>query len=44
MMGEGLMVLDEDNDWLALGRKQFEAAYADEDAVYEQLILEAHGR
>jgi len=29
---------EEDSTWRAEGRRQFEAAYAPEDAVYEQLI------
>jgi hypothetical protein len=28
----------EDSAWRAAGRRQFEAAYAPEDSVYEQLI------
>jgi len=31
---------DEDKFWLEEGRKRFEAAYAPEEAVYEQLMEE----
>jgi hypothetical protein len=31
---------DEDTRWRALGRERFEAAYAPEDAIYEQLMDE----
>ena len=30
-------ISDDDNAWRAAGRRQFEAAYADDDAVYERL-------
>ncbi len=33
-----------DDAWRALGRQQFEAAYAPEDSVYEQLMDEASAR
>ncbi len=29
---------DSDGSWRTVGRERFEAAYAPEDAVYEQLI------
>jgi hypothetical protein len=29
---------DRDDAWQAAGRRRFEAAYADEDSVYEQLV------
>ena len=35
---------DDDDEWRALGRMRFESTYIDEDAIYEQLINEAHGR
>lgn len=35
---------DEDRVWRAQGRERFEAAYAPEDAVYEQLMDEAPTR
>jgi hypothetical protein len=35
---------DEDGVWRAQGRRQFEAAYAPEDAVYDQLMDEASTR
>ena len=31
-------VSEEDSNWRTAGRRQFEAAYAPEDSVYEQLI------
>lgn len=31
---------DEDSAWRAQGRERFEAAYAPEDAIYEQLMDE----
>jgi hypothetical protein len=31
---------DEDGAWRALGRQRFEAAYAPEDSVYDQLVHE----
>ena len=48
--GEQLQVVllwgvpSEDNAWRAAGRRQFEAAYAPEDSVYEQLIDETPTR
>jgi hypothetical protein len=45
--GETLQVVlhwgssDDDADWHAAGRQQFEAAYGDEDSVYEALIHDA---
>ncbi len=46
--GESLRVVlkraDEDAAWRAQGRKQFEAAYAPEDSIYEQLMDEAPTR
>ena len=33
-----------DDAWSTLGRQRFEAAYADEDAVYEQLMDDAARR
>ena len=44
--GEQLQVIllwsvsGEDNEWCAVGRRQFEAAYSPEDSIYEQLIDE----
>lgn len=35
VLWEGLKV---DPDWRSLGRRSFEAAYGEEDSVYEQLI------
>jgi len=35
---------DEDLAWRTSGRRQFEAAYAPEDSVYEQLIDDAATR
>ena len=35
---------DEDAAWLAQGRERFEAAYAPEDSVYEQLMDETPTR
>jgi hypothetical protein len=29
---------DEDRVWLEVGRRHFEAAYAPEDAIYDQLL------
>ncbi len=49
-LGEQLQVVvlwetpDLDAAWRAAGRQRFEAAYAPEDAVYEQLIHEAPAR
>ena len=37
-------VSGEDRAWRAAGRRQFEAAYAPEDSVYEQLIDETPTR
>ncbi len=34
----------EDVSWRAQGRRQFEAAYASEDSIYERLIDEAPSR
>jgi hypothetical protein len=48
--GESLRVVlqwdpnDEDSVWRVQGRQRFEAAYASEDAVYEQLMDEAPNR
>jgi 1,4-dihydroxy-2-naphthoyl-CoA synthase len=42
--GEQLQVVllwgnsDDDTAWCSAGRRQFEAAYADDDSIYEQLI------
>lgn len=36
--------VDEDGVWRAQGRQRFEAAYAPEDAVYDQLMHEAPTR
>ena len=33
-------VSEEEDGWLEAGRRRFEAAYAPEDSVYEQLIKE----
>jgi hypothetical protein len=33
-------VSEEEDGWLEAGRRRFEAAYAPEDSVYEQLINE----
>ena len=41
---EGQMDGPPDSAWRALGRRRFEEAYCDEDALYEQLITEAPGR
>ena len=35
---------DEDAAWLSAGRRQFEAAYTDDDSVYESLIHDAPPR
>ena len=35
---------DEDASWRVQGRRQFEAAYAAEDSIYERLIDEAPAR
>ncbi|HEV1285966.1 MAG TPA: hypothetical protein VNU44_11655 [Bryobacteraceae bacterium] len=35
---------DEDAAWRAQGRKRFEAAYAPEDSIYEQLMDETPAR
>lgn len=35
---------EDDADWRAAGRRRFEAAYADDDSVYEQLIHDASSR
>jgi hypothetical protein len=35
---------DEDAVWRAQGRQRFEAAYAPEDAIYEQLMDETSAR
>ena len=37
----GMESNDEDGAWRTQGREQFEAAYAPEDSVYEQLMDEA---
>jgi hypothetical protein len=37
-------VLEEDALWRAAGRRQFEAAYADDDSIYEALIDDASTR
>ena len=48
--GEQLQVVllwgasNDDDAWLLAGRRQFEAAYAPEDSVYEQLIDETPAR
>jgi hypothetical protein len=49
-LGERVQVIlhwggaDEDEAWRAQGRTRFEAAYADEDAIYEHLIHDSHDR
>jgi hypothetical protein len=35
---------EDDAAWQAVGRQQFEAAYADDDSVYESLIHDASTR
>jgi hypothetical protein len=35
---------EEDNAWRAQGRERFESAYAEEDAIYEQLLNETPTR
>jgi hypothetical protein len=35
---------NDDGAWRAMGRRQFEAAYAPNDSVYEQLIDETPSR
>ncbi len=48
--GEQLQVVllwgapNDDGAWLVAGRRQFEATYAPEDSVYEQLIDETPSR
>ena len=37
-------VSEEDATWRQAGRQQFEAAYADEDSVYESLIHDTSSR
>lgn len=37
-------VSEDDSDWRAAGRRPFEASYADDDSVYEQLIHDASSR
>ena len=37
-------IADEDGAWRTQGRQRFEAAYAPEDEVYDQLIVEAPTR
>ena len=35
---------DDENAWRETGRRRFEAAYADEDSVYEELMDDASAR
>ena len=35
---------DDENAWRDAGRRRFEAAYADEDSVYEELMDDASAR
>lgn len=35
---------DDENDWREAGRRRFEAAYADEDSIYEKLMDDASAR
>jgi len=37
-------VAEDDAAWRAVGRRQFEAAYTDDDSVYESLIHDASTR
>jgi hypothetical protein len=37
-------VAEDESDWRAVGRRQFEAAYAADDSIYEQLINDPSSR
>ena len=37
-------ISEEDADWRVAGRRQFEAAYADDDSIYELLIHDTSTR
>ncbi len=44
VLGWELITDDEEEAWRALGRRTFEAAYAPEDSIYEQLLDDAPAR